>query len=184
MPILPANFGYEGQRGSGSRVGKPTRLKCRRIAGRRAPLAVWLCDVPVCYFRLSAFGLVRSNTSSALQWQRKPLAKSRSEKQPTFNVQRARNSLSQCPTRATSAANIRKSGHNFAVIGFSCNIKDLLAVEAVAREPVSLLLAEYQRHFWRKTPSRAAKSQETPAGQAFLSFRLNSVSGRNTEGHS
>src|ERR1700704_3044439 len=35
--------------------------------------------------------------------QRKPLAKSRSEKRPTLNVQSARNSLSQWPTRAPRA---------------------------------------------------------------------------------
>jgi len=36
--------------------------------------------------------------------QRKPLAKSRSEKRPTLNVQSARNSLSQWPTRAMAGA--------------------------------------------------------------------------------
>jgi hypothetical protein len=40
--------------------------------------------------------------------QRKPLAKSRSEKRPTLNVQFARNSLSQWPTCATAGANRRK----------------------------------------------------------------------------
>jgi hypothetical protein len=40
--------------------------------------------------------------------QRKPLAKSRSEKRPTLSVQSARNSLSQGPTRATAGANPRK----------------------------------------------------------------------------
>jgi hypothetical protein len=50
-----------------------------------------------------------------LLWQRKPVAKSRSEKTPTLNVQCARNSLSQCPTRVTSAANLRNSRHNFAL---------------------------------------------------------------------
>jgi hypothetical protein len=40
--------------------------------------------------------------------QRKPLAKSRSEKRPTVNVQSPRNSLSQWPTRAIAGANRRK----------------------------------------------------------------------------
>ena len=40
--------------------------------------------------------------------QRKPLAKSRSEKRPTLSVESARNSLSQWPTRATAGANPRK----------------------------------------------------------------------------
>ena len=40
--------------------------------------------------------------------QRKPLAKSRSEKRPTLNVQNERNSLSQWPTRALAGANRRK----------------------------------------------------------------------------
>ena len=40
--------------------------------------------------------------------QRKPLAKSRSEKRPTLDVQSARNSLSQWPTRVTAGANLRK----------------------------------------------------------------------------
>ena len=39
---------------------------------------------------------------------RKPLAKSRSEKRPTLNVQSARNSLSEWPTRAIAGANRRK----------------------------------------------------------------------------
>ena len=59
--------------------------------------------------------------------QRKPLAKSRSEKRPTLNVQSARNSLSQWPTRATAGANPRKSPHNFAKCIFSSYIRDLLA---------------------------------------------------------
>jgi hypothetical protein len=37
--------------------------------------------------------------------QRKPLAKSLSEKRPTLNVEIARNSLSQWPTPATAVAN-------------------------------------------------------------------------------
>src|SRR5260370_29835942 len=40
--------------------------------------------------------------------QRKPLAKPPSEKRPTPNVQRTRNSLSQWPTHATAGANLRK----------------------------------------------------------------------------
>jgi hypothetical protein len=40
--------------------------------------------------------------------QRKPLAKSLSEKCPTLNVQSPRNSLSQWPTRAIARANRRK----------------------------------------------------------------------------
>jgi hypothetical protein len=41
-------------------------------------------------------------------FQRKPLAKSRSEKRPPLNVETARNSLSQWPARATAVANRRK----------------------------------------------------------------------------
>jgi hypothetical protein len=44
---------------------------------------------------------------------RKPLAKWRSKNRPTLNVQRAQNSLSQCPTHAISASNLRKLRHNF-----------------------------------------------------------------------
>ncbi len=40
--------------------------------------------------------------------QRKPLAKSLSEKRPTLNMETARNSLSQWPTPATAVANQRK----------------------------------------------------------------------------
>jgi len=42
-------------------------------------------------------------------------------------VQSTRNSLSQCPTRTTSAANLRKSRRNFDTFDFYCNINGLLA---------------------------------------------------------
>jgi hypothetical protein len=59
--------------------------------------------------------------------QRKPLAKSPSEKRPKLNVQRAMNSLSRWPTRVAAGANPRKRRHNWASDTFSCHIRDLLA---------------------------------------------------------
>src|SRR5438477_8607328 len=56
--------------------------------------------------------------------QRKPLAKSRSEKRPTLNVQNAGNTLSQWATHATSVANLGKSRHNSVSDIFSRNIRD------------------------------------------------------------
>src|SRR5581483_11101461 len=71
---------------------------------------------------------------------RKPPAKSRSENWPTLNVQCARNSLSQCLTPAPSAANLRKSRHNFAVLIFSCNINDFVAEREGFEPPIGLHL--------------------------------------------
>ena len=74
----------------------------------------------ICYWHKAASlseyecdGCARPTCNQHHHSQRKPLAKSPSEKRPTLNVQCARNSLSQWPTRATSAANLRKSRHNF-----------------------------------------------------------------------
>src|ERR1700682_281524 len=53
-------------------------------------------------------GCARPTCNQHHHSQRKPLAKSRSEKRPTLNVRSARNSLSQWPTRATAGANPRK----------------------------------------------------------------------------
>jgi hypothetical protein len=44
--------------------------------------------------------------------QRKPLAKSHSEKRPPLNVETARNSLSQWPPPAITVTNRRKRRHN------------------------------------------------------------------------
>src|SRR5665648_200345 len=69
--------------------------------------------------------------------QRKPLAKSRSEKRPTLNVETARNSLSQWPTPQNAPANPRKCPHNYVRYIFFSVIRDLLAVGAVCCEPIS-----------------------------------------------
>ena len=68
--------------------------------------------------------------------QRKPLAKSPSEKRPKLNVQRARNSLSRWPTRVAAGANPRKSPHNFARCIFSSYIRDLLADQRGFKLPI------------------------------------------------
>jgi hypothetical protein len=51
-------------------------------------------------------------------------------------------------------------------------------VGAVVCEPVSLLFAEYQRDSGQKEGAAQTKMREAPAAQVFLSFRLNSISGR------
>jgi len=52
---------------------------------------------------------------------------------------------------------------------------------AVSREPVSLLFGQYQGDFRKKTANRRAKIPKTPAAQAFLEHRVNSITGRNRE---
>src|SRR5450759_1653335 len=74
--------------------------------------------------------------------QRKPLAKSRSEKRPTLTVETARNSLSQWPTPQNAPANPRKCPRNCVRYIFFSVIRDLLA----EREGFEPLLA-YDRVF-------------------------------------
>jgi hypothetical protein len=90
-------------------------------AGVRASQAARSVDGALVYDRCIPFGY-RSHHP-----QRKPLAKSRSEKHRPLSAECARNSLSQGATRAITAANLRKSRHNSAVDTFSSNIRDLLA---------------------------------------------------------
>ncbi len=57
---------------------------------------------------LNEEAIVHRDDIGIVHSQRKPLAKSRSEKRPTINVQSVGNSLSQWPTRVTAGANLRK----------------------------------------------------------------------------
>src|ERR1700682_1558006 len=62
---------------------------------------------PLGLYREARDGCARPTCNQHHHSQRKPLAKSPSEKRPTLNVQRARNSLSRWPTRVAAAANPR-----------------------------------------------------------------------------
>jgi hypothetical protein len=56
-----------------------------------------------------------------------------------------------------------------------------VVVCAVRYELVSLLFAQYQGDFRKKTANRWAKIPKTTAAQAFLEHRANSISRRNRE---
>src|SRR5581483_9548422 len=98
---------------------------------------------------------------------RKPPAKSRSENWPTLNVQCARNSLSQCLTPAPSAANLRKSRHNFAVLIFSCNINDFVAEREGFEPPIGLHLCRISSavHSTTLPPLQAPSRGASPRGR-------------------
>jgi hypothetical protein len=56
-----------------------------------------------------------------------------------------------------------------------------MVADAVASEPVSLLFGGNQRFFRQKQRASRPTGGESLAGQAFLTIRLVSISGRNRE---
>ena len=59
-----------------------------------------------------------------------------------------------------------------------------MAVEAVTREPVSLLLGKYQGNFREKQGQGSPEMPEVPVLQAFSEFRVKLKTARNSEGRS
>jgi len=97
-------------------------------------------------------------------------------------VQCARNSLSQWPTRATSAANLRKSRHNSASEIFSCNIRDLLAEgeelgsnllrvdERTPRAHIAVIPGEVTTHTHREVSAEPDGAVAVPSGSDRADF--------------